>query len=93
MKQEVKLCKIEKKKLLGYYREKILVLQTHTDIPDVIINKSCLTDQFTMKDDYYQIIKIAAKYMRTVIENYCNNWTTLNWQPTIEELMKDERMP
>ena len=40
-----------KKKLWDYYGEKILVLQTHTGIPDLIINVSHLSDQFMMKDD------------------------------------------
>ena len=82
-----------KKKLLEYYGEKILVLQTNANIPDVIINASRLSDQFTMKDDCEQIVTSAAKYIRSDIENYCNNLPPLNWPPTIEELMKDERMP
>ena len=32
------------KKLLDYYEEKILVFQTHIDIPDVIIKASRLSD-------------------------------------------------
>ena len=46
-----------------------------------------------MKDDYDQIITTAAKYIRSNIENYCNNLSPLNWPTTIEELIKDERMP
>ena len=46
-----------------------------------------------MKDDCDLIVRTAAKYMRSNIKNYCNILPPLIWTPTIEELMKDERMP
>ena len=46
-----------------------------------------------MKDDCDLIVTTAAKYMTTNIKNYCNILPSLNWTPTIEELMKDETMP
>ena len=52
-----------------------------------------MSGQFTMKDDCDQIITTAAKYIRSDIENYCNSLPRLNWAPTIEELMRDERIP
>ena len=51
-----------------------------------------MSDQFTMKDDYDHITTTVAKYIRSDIENNCNNFPPLNWLPAIEELMKDERM-
>ena len=67
-----------KKKLLDQYGEKILVLQMHTDILDVIIKASRLSDQFQMKDDCDQVITTAAKYIRNGTENYSNNLPPLN---------------
>ena len=58
-----------------------------------MINASRLSDQFTMMDECDQIFTTAAKYIRSDIENYCNSLPRLNWSLTIEELMKDERMP
>ena len=46
-----------------------------------------------MKDDCDLIVRTSAKYMRSNIKNYCNIVPLLIWTPTIEELMKDERMP
>ena len=46
-----------------------------------------------MKDDCDLIVRTSAKYMRSNIKNYCNILPPLIWTPTIEELMKDERMP
>ena len=46
-----------------------------------------------MKDDCDLIVTTAAKYMTSNIKNYCNILPSLNWTPTIEELMKDETMP
>ena len=46
-----------------------------------------------MKDDCDLIVTTAAKYMTSNIKNYCNILPSLNWAPTIEELMKDETMP
>ena len=46
-----------------------------------------------MKDDCDLITATAIKYMRSSIKNYCYFLPPLNWTPTIEELMKNERMP
>ena len=95
-KQVVKLSKKEdkrKKKLSDYFGEKILVLQTHTNIPNVIINASGLSDQFTMKDDCGLTVTTTAKYIESNIKNYCNKLPPLKWSSNIEELMNGERMP
>ena len=46
-----------------------------------------------MEDDCDLIVTTTAKYMTSNIKNYCNILPSLNWTPTIEELMKDETMP
>ena len=61
--ETIKRRRQEKKKLLHYYGEKILALQTHTDTVDGIINGSRLSYQFTMKDDCDLIVTTAAKYI------------------------------
>ena len=91
--QTIKKRKQEKKKLLDYCREKILISQTHADLPYVIINISCLSGHLTNKDDCGLIVTTTAKYKSSNIKNYCNKLPPLNCSPTIEELIKDERMP
>ena len=91
--ETIKKRKQEKKKLLDYCREKILISQTHADVPYVIINALCLSGQLTNKDDCGLTVTTTAKYISSNIKNCCNKLPPLNCSPTIEELMKDERMP
>ena len=72
------------KKTFRYLQRKILVLQTHTDILDVIINVSRLSDQFTMRDDCDVIATTAAKCMKSNIKNHCNILPPLKWSPTMQ---------
>ena len=65
-------------------QRKILVLQTHTGIPDVIINVSRLSDQFMMRDDCDVIATTAAKFMKSNIKNHCNILPPLKWSPTMQ---------
>ena len=81
-----------KKKLLDYYGEKLLLLPRHTDIPDVIIDASHFSDQFSYEGWLWPSFYNCSRYIRSGIDNYCNNLPPLNWPPTIEELMKSKRL-
>lgn len=83
-----------KEKLLSHYGDKIFILQSSNNIPDVIISASSLYDKVKANsEDYNNIIKTAAKYIRDDIEKYCDGLPPTNWPPTVEELMRDERLP
>ena len=51
-----------------------------------------MSNQFTMNNDCGLIVTTAAKYITSNIKNYCNKFPSLNLLPTIEKLMKDDRI-
>ena len=84
-----------KNKISRYYGDQIMILETTSNSSAVIINSATVNSKVTVTENHEELIKQAAKYIRSDIEEYCKEIARnpSNWPPNIEELMSNERLP
>ena len=82
-------------RLLNYYGDQIMILETTSNSSAVVINSASVKNKVTMTENHEELITKAAIFIRSDIEEYCKKIATnpLNWPPTLEELMSDDRLP
>ena len=82
-------------RLLNYYGDQIMILETISDSSAVVINSASAKNKFTMTENHEELITKAAIFIRSDIEEYYKKigMNPLNWPPTLEEIMSDDRLP
>ena len=72
-----------------------MIVETTSNSSAVVINSASVKNKVTMTENHEELITKAAIFIRSDIEEYCKKIATnpLNWPPTLEELMSDDRLP
>ena len=80
--------------LKRHYEDKILII-TQTNSPGIVVNSSNLDKHVTINTDENALISLAASYIRKDIDEYSKTLLEkpMNWPPSIEELMSNDRLP
>ena len=79
-----------KQRLINHFGESLEFLFSREKNCELVASSKCIDGTFTCNED---IVKNAAKIIRSEIKRKLKETPELNWPPTSHELSQDERKP